>query len=346
MKVVDPFVQNGEQFEEFSAHLRMRPHQIDRLLQARLAGEYTVGDSRNEHVQQVDAHVRGDRRREVAMRRRGGGDTCRCARHRRRAAADRSPVGTQSRARRLAGAARRQPPEIRPALTAVVHVVEIETRFVEEFRKSDVWSLAAERSKLVDLGRPPGRDGFAQATQHDLRGHRVELHMTTGGKERELELHRSFDVSPRSTEKRPVAAVKAELLTMKCRRNRAPCRRTCRVILRNPRPSCCRNSVGLSVGRSISTVSTAGTSTPSLNRSTENTIRTRPCARSRSAPSRSDQGLSPQIATAGMSWRLKWWAMKRACSTLTQKPSARIVDGSACSATCCTTSRAHASELV
>ena len=35
--------------------------------------------------------------------------------------------------------------------------------------------------------------------------------------------------------------------------------------------------MGLSVGRSMSTVSTSGTSTPSLNRSTENTTRTRPC---------------------------------------------------------------------
>ena len=38
--------------------------------------------------------------------------------------------------------------------------------------------------------------------------------------------------------------------------------------------------------------------------------------------------------------------MNRACSTLTQKPRARIEAGSVWSATSFTTSRAHASELV
>ena len=45
----------------------------------------------------------------------------------------------------------------------------------------------------------------------------------------------------------------------------------CPCALRRPRPSCWRNSVGLSVGRSIRIVSTSGTSTPSLKRSTEKT---------------------------------------------------------------------------
>ena len=104
--------------------------------------------------------------------------------------------------------------------------------------------------------------------------------------------------------------------------------------------------MGLSVGRSMSTVSTAGTSTPSLNRSTENTARTRPSARSRSAASRSARGLSPQIATAAIPWWLKCRAMKRAWSMVTQNPRQRIEAGSACSSTCFTTRRAQASELV
>src|SRR3546814_9616716 len=47
---------------------------------------------------------------------------------------------------------------------------------------------------------------------------------------------------------------------------------------RSPRPSCCRRTVGLSVGRSKSKVSTDGTSTPSLKRSTEKTTRISPAA--------------------------------------------------------------------
>ena len=71
-------------------------------------------------------------------------------------------------------------------------------------------------------------------------------------------------------------------------------------------------------------MSTTGTSMPSLKRSTENTTLTRPSARSTSAPRRSSSGLSPQTATAAMPASLKTRAMKRACSTLTQKPSARM----------------------
>ncbi len=146
--------------------------------------------------------------------------------------------------------------------------------------------------------------------------------MAAGGQEREPLLHGSLDVPAGAAEQGPVAAVEAELACGGCRRSRGRCRTPCPVRLRRPRPSCWRNSVGLSVGRSMRTVSTAGTSTPSLNRSTENTARTRPSARSRSAASRSVRGLSPQTATDAMPWRLKWRAMKRACSTLTQKPEA------------------------
>ena len=82
------------------------------------------------------------------------------------------------------------------------------------------------------------------------------------------------------------------------RRSRAPCRTACPLDRRSPRPSCWRNSVGLSVGRSIRTVSTAGTSTPSLKRSTENTARIRPSAEGRGAqPPARARGLSPQTAT-------------------------------------------------
>ena len=54
----------------------------------------------------------------------------------------------------------------------------------------------------------------------------------------------------------------------------------------------------------------------------------RPSARSRRAARRSSGGLSPQTAAAEMPASLKTRAMKRACSTLTQKPSARIRRGS------------------
>ena len=51
-------------------------------------------------------------------------------------------------------------------------------------------------------------------------------------------------------------------------------------VRRSPRPSCCRNRVALSVGRSNSTVSTSGRSRPSLNRSAANRAFTRRSRRS------------------------------------------------------------------
>ena len=96
------------------------------------------------------------------------------------------------------------------------------------------------------------------------------------------------------------------------------------MLRRRPRPSCCRNRVGLSVGRSIRSVSTAGTSTPSLKRSTENTTLTRLDARSAKATRRSESGVSDQIAVAATPAARNTRAIKRACSTLTQKPSARM----------------------
>ena len=64
-------------------------------------------------------------------------------------------------------------------------------------------------------------------------------------------------------------------------------------VFRSPRPSCWRNRVGLSVGRSNRSVSTLGMSMPSLKRSTVKTALNLPSDSSRSASSlRSSQRLA------------------------------------------------------
>jgi hypothetical protein len=63
-------------------------------------------------------------------------------------------------------------------------------------------------------------------------------------------------------------------------------------------PNCWRNSVELSVGRSIRSVSTAGILTPSLKRSIKKTTLTRRTARSLNAATRTAMGVSNQIAMA------------------------------------------------
>ena len=155
----------------------------------------------------------------------------------------------------------------------------------------------------------------------------LELHVAAGGQEREPECDwrsRSRRVPPRRARKRRSKRNSLRWVPTKS----STVQNVLPVGLAQPRPSCWRNSVGLSVGRSMSTVSTAGTSTPSLNRSTENTTCTvaggaGPAGRRRARR----RGLSPQTATDGMPCAVKWRAMKRACSTLTQNPRARIVAG-------------------
>ena len=132
-----------------------------------------------------------------------------------------------------------------------------------------------------------------------------------------------------------------------CRRSPSTVQNVLPFVLRRPRPSCWRNRVGLSVGRSIRTVSTCGyvdTLVEQIDGEHDPHSALRP--RSRRAASRSARGLSPQMATAGMPWRLKWSAMKRACSMLTQNPRARIDDDVGVLGDLMTTRRAHASELV
>ena len=99
---------------------------------------------------------------------RGAGGRCRCAPGRRCAGAGRplaaAPPRRARRPARRAGGL----PQVRPALAAVVDVVEVEAGLVEEPAEVDVGSLAAQRAQLVDLRRPARRDGVAEAAQHDL----------------------------------------------------------------------------------------------------------------------------------------------------------------------------------
>ena len=72
----------------------------------------------------------------------------------------------------------------------------------------------------------------------------------------------------------------------------------------------------------------AGTSTPSLNRSTANTTFTSRSRSRRSASSRSAAAVRADTAAAGMPASVKRRAMYSACSMLTQNPSARMCRGS------------------
>ena len=295
---------------------------------AGLARDHPVGDGGDEHVQQASLTFGEHVDSRVAMRRCEvapvGVDALASSTCSSRPTARRSTVSCGPRCEHGSAGGLSK---IRPALAAVVDVVEVETGLVEELGESDVrvarGAAIAARRPWPASGSGSPRAGSAARSRRPSRraacGSRPEGTGTAAGRlVRRLGGNHRAAPGSGGRSGTPVRCVPTKSRTVQ---NALP------VDLRSPRPSCCRNSVGLSVGRSISTVSTAGTSTPSLNRSTENTTRTRPAARSRSAASRSARGLSPQMATAAMPWRLKWWAMKRACSMLTQNPRARIVDG-------------------
>ncbi len=94
-------------------------------------------------------------------------------------------------------------------------------------------------------------------------------------------------------------------------------------------------------------MSTSGRSTPSLKRSTENTTLTAGGEVAQGGAALTPRGVGPDGPTRDAVASLKTRAMKRAWSTLTQKPSARMVDRwSARSATSFTTWRAQASLAV
>ncbi len=193
------------------------------------------------------------------------------------------PDRAQQRALRGSVGRRRQTSlatHLRPAVIAGVDVVEIEAAALEVLAETDL----AERAKLAAPLAPRARNGVADAAEHDLLRHCVEVEAAAGRQERESRC------APAARRRR--ASRRATRGSRRSKRNSFRCvptkSRTVQALfptaLRSPRPSCWRKSVGLSVGRSRRSVSTLGTSMPSLKRSTVKTTRTFPSERSRSAP--------------------------------------------------------------
>jgi hypothetical protein len=120
---------------------------------------------------------------------------------------------------------------------------------------------------------------LADVVEHDLAGDRVQFEMAASREVGEGVLMSALELPSGAAEHPSVAKVEAELLGLMADEVEDG-EHVLALGVRSPRPSCCRNTVALSVGRSISTTSTAGTSMPSLNRSTVNSTCTRPARRS------------------------------------------------------------------
>ena len=288
---------------QLGAHLRVRPQQVDAVSASvvvlgprpdRAAGASSMRSSRRSR-----SGSSLDVGRLVGAQPRAA--TCRAARRRRRGAA----------VRRLGAAPPRAGPAARdgePGGLAQVRPASGCRRRRRRARARTRRGTRPARSRAARCAAtaaprpsPPTAVGIASRRLRSTisLATAVELHVAAGGRNGNRRCTCSLDRCPACRRAAPGSGGRAELLAVVPTKSSTvqtvlPC------ALRSPRPSCCRNSVGLSVGRSISSVSTAGTSTPSLNRSTENTTLHAPAARSRSAASPLVRGLSPQTATAAM----------------------------------------------
>ena len=162
-------------------------------------------------------------------------------------------------------------PQPRPAvILTAIDVCRLAVGLFEELRKRRPGQSAQVVDERLPL-RQPRR--VAQVPEHDLVALAVELDVTAGRKERESRppIARRSGPRRRST----IAPSRRSNRNSRCC---CPIRSiTVRYGLpsarRRPRPSCWVKTVALSVGRSSSTVSTLGTSTPSPSTSTEKTTR-------------------------------------------------------------------------
>ena len=131
-------------------------------------------------------------------------------------------------------------------------------------------------------------------------------------------LHSSLGVAAGAAEQRPEAPVVAKLLAVLPTKSRT---------VQNAFPSSSQSAPELlqeqrgALGRAQQQHGVdVGTSTPSLNRSTENTTWTRAGAQVVQRGSAFGFGLSPQTATDTMPCVVEQPAMNRACAMLTQNP--------------------------
>src|SRR5207244_8584435 len=105
----------------------------------------------------------------------------------------------------------------RTAVAAGVDVVEFESAALEVLAEPDV----AERAKLFAPLAPCAGNRGADAVEHDLPRHRVEVEAAAGWQEREVVTHLLLDVGARAAEQRAEAPVEPELLPVRTHKVRA-----------------------------------------------------------------------------------------------------------------------------
>ena len=277
VQMVDPL---GEQCRVARAALR-EPVDVPRAAQTFVERAEVF-----KRCQRADQHA-GEAPFAVASRRsRSGGSwsldnvigTRRCARDRRRGAAARRPAAAASSCGPAASVGRPAARRRRSSFGYRVHVFELESRLFE------ILAQARRRQVMrssVALRSPVGRDRLADASQHDVSRDGIELHVAPAGRNGKSLL--DLRARPRGGCRRAARGSADRIGTRGdgCRRSRAPCRAPCHVRVAGLGRAAAGTASGFRSGEAATSVSTLGTSTPSLNRSTVKTTLTRPAARSR-----------------------------------------------------------------
>ncbi len=160
---------------------------------------------------------------------------------------------------------------LRPTVSTGINVLKLEATALEVRRPRP--TSPSERSSRAAVA-PPGWDGVADAAEARCRGQRDRDRSCSQPAGTGIRL--GSDAPHRGVSRRGGrgAVGRSETLYGAFRRSRARCRQSCPVPCGGRDRAAGGNSVGLSVGRSISRVSTSGRSMPSLKRSTVNTTRT------------------------------------------------------------------------
>jgi hypothetical protein len=133
---------------------------------------------------------------------------------------------------------------------------------------AEAFGYGGQGAQFAEQGGPAGGEAGAQAGRHRLLGDAIEHQPAAGWQERKALIELGLQLTAAATEQGAEALVEAEAAVLLTDGGCVSWPSAVRQLLpvsgerRRPRPSCCRNTKALSVGRSSSTVSMVGMSSP------------------------------------------------------------------------------------
>src|SRR6185437_10703402 len=104
--------------------------------------------------------------------------------------------------------------EIRPALTAAINILELQSGFLEVSGQAATRGLSRQPSQCVHAFGPSRRHCGADISEDDRGGYAIELHVAACRQERKARLNLLYQCLARSPQQCPEAPVKPKLPAM------------------------------------------------------------------------------------------------------------------------------------